>query len=342
MKNDEFVTKWVIDTVKEKYADDVALVISHTTLRIDGEPCVSYFVPITERGNELSRTFLLGGTGYDIWGIPWERLERFAALEEYNLTVLADGEILYAKDGEQAERFRALQAKLRQNLSDRAKSRECALKIYAQAKALYTEMMFVERSDVRMMAGFVLDCLAQAVAFSNHTYFKRSQTDQLAELEEIGRTGKIPEGFPTLYLDVIRENDENGQREQCRRAIRMIRDYLVEAAPDNSPREQNFQDLADWYGELSYTWLRLRHYAAENDPVKVYMWGIYLQNELNGVSADFRLKKSELMECFNADDLGAFLARADELEKTIREAIVKGGGVIREYGSKEDFLNENA
>lgn len=342
MKNDEFVTKWVIDTVKEKYADDVALVISHTTLRIDGDPCISYFVPITQRGNELSRTFLLDGTGYDIWGIAWERLERFAMLEEYNLTVLADGSILYAKDEEWADRFRALQARLRENLSDRGKSRECALKAYAQAKALYTEMLFAERSDIRMTAGYILDYLARAVAFSNHAYFKRSQTDQLAELKEIGRTGKIPEEFPAMYLSVIGESDEAAQKEKCHKAIRMIREYLEEAAPDDSPRERNFQDLADWYGELSYTWLRLHHYAENGDPVKVHMWGICLQNELNGVCGDFGLEKPELMECFDESDLGAFLARADALEKMIREAIVNGGGVIHEYDNKEDFLNENA
>ena len=64
MKNSEFVTNWIIGTVKEKYADDIALVVSHTTLRIDdSELSASYFVPITNRGNELARTFILNGEG---------------------------------------------------------------------------------------------------------------------------------------------------------------------------------------------------------------------------------------------------------------------------------------
>lgn len=342
MKNNEFVTKWVIDTVKEKYADDIALVISHTTLSMeDSEPCVSYFVPITGRGNELSRTFILDGTGFDLWGIAWERLEKFAALEEYNITVLADSEILYAKNDEWASRFETLRSKLRENLSDGGKARECALKAYARAKELYTEMLFAERSDLRMAAGYVLDFLARAVAFSNHTYFKKSQTAQLEELRQLSQTGKVPEGFSELYLSVIQENDEIGQKEKCHEAIRMIREFLEAGDPRDTPKEHNFQDLADWYAELSYTWLRLRHYAANGDFVKVYMWGIFLQNELNGVCEDFCLEKPELMECYNCKDLGAFIARADELEKRIRGEITKGGGVIREYGSKEDFLNEN-
>lgn len=341
MKNSEFVTKWVIDTVKEKYADDVALVISHTTLRIDDEPTVSYFVPVTDRGNELARTFILNGEGFDVWGIPWERLERFAELEEYNITVLADSEILYAKDDEWASRFEQLRSKQLSNLADAAKMRKCALKAYAQAKELYTEMLFAEGSDIRMIAGYVLDYLARAVAFCNHTYFKKSQIAQLEELQQLNQTGKVPEGFCELYLSVIKESDEIRQKEKCRKAVMILREYLEKIYPDDAPKEHNFQDLADWYAELSYTWLRLRHYAAEEDYIKVYMWGIFLQNELNGVCEDFGLEKPELMSCFDCKDISGFISRADELENRIRRAITSGGGVIREYSSEEDFLNEN-
>lgn len=338
MKNSEFVTKWVIDTVKEKYADDIALVISHTTLRIDdSDPCVSYFVPVTNRGNELARTFILDGTGYDIWGIPWERLENFAELEEYNITVLADSEILYAKNDEWRSRFEQLKSKQRSNLSDSKKMRECALRAYAQAKELYTEMLFAERSDIPMAAGYVMDYLARAVAFSNHTYFKKSQTAQLEELQPLEQSGK----FCELYLSVIKENGGIKQKEKCHEAIRIVREYLEKQYPGSTLKEHNWQDLADWYGELSYTWLRLRHYAAEGDFIKVYMWGIFLQSELNSVCEDFCIEKPQLMECYDHKNLDLFIDRADELEKMIRTKIAAGGGVIREYGSKEDFLNEN-
>lgn len=342
MKNNEFVTQWVIDTVKEKYADDIALVISHTTLRIDdSEQTISYFVPITNRGNELARTFILNGEGFDVWGISWERLEQFAELEEYNITVLADSEILYAKNDEWAKRFEMLKSKQRNNLADESRMRKCALKAYAQAKELYTEMLFAKRSDIRMLAGYVLDYLARAIAFCNHIYFKKSQTSQLEELQQLTQNRKMPERFSELYLSVIKENDEIKQKEKCHEAIRIVREYLEETYPANPPKEHNYQDLADWYAELSYTWLRLRHYAADGDFIKVYMWGILLQSELNSVCEDFCLEKPELMECYNYKNLDAFINRADELENWIRDVITSGGGVIHEYNSKEDFLNEN-
>lgn len=229
----------------------------------------------------------------------------------------------------------------RSNLADVSKMRKCALKAYAQAKELYLEMLFAKRSDIRMLAGYVLDYLARAVAFTHHIYFKKAQIAQLEELQQLDQMGKVPKGFYELYLSVIKENDEIKQKEKCHKVIQIVREYLEETYPNNTLKEHNYQDLANWYAELSYTWLRLRHYAADGDFVKVYMWGIFLQSELNSVCEDFCLEKPELMECYDYENLDVFIGHANELEKWIRKEITAGGGVIYEYNSKEDFLNEN-
>lgn len=342
MEKSSFVTEWVLNTVKEKYKDDIALVISHSTLRIDKEEkAMSYFVPITKRGEELACTFILEQVGYDIWAVSWERLEDFAQLAEYNITCLADAQILYARTEEDRKRFLALQARQQENLADRSKMRSCALEAYEQARKIYAEMLFAEGSDVRLGAGYVLDYLARAIAFTNSTYFKAAQTEQLQELAHMEH---VPEGFASMYLNIIREKSGEGQKRKCHEVICMVRDFLLEASPEPETaavcEEHNFQDLADWYGELSYTWLRLRHYAAYQDAVKVYMWGIYLQEELNQVCRDFGLGKMELMSVYDADNLEAFVSRADNLEGRMREIITEGGGKIREYANTEEFLNE--
>lgn len=336
-----FVTEWVIHMVRESYADDIALVVSHTTLRMDEkEKAISYFVPVTKRGEGFAQTFILSGIGYDIWGISWERLEGFAKLWEYNITCLADGEVLYARTAEDRERFEGLKRELASRLADRDTMRVCALQAYKQAKDIYLDMLFASESDVKMGAGYVLDYLAQAVAFSNHTYFRRSQTDQVRELREMKR---VPQGFEQLYSEIIVEKNVEIQKKKCYLLIGMIREYLAEEGfnkENSQPCERNFQDLADWYAELSYTWLRIRYYAGENDRVRAYMWGIYLQKELNQVCGDFGMEKIELMKYYDADDLLGFAAYADKAEGLIRTAIEKGGGRIREFADEREFLNE--
>ena len=337
----DFVTEWVLGTVKKDYAEDIALVISHTTLRMDtGQKAISYFVPITKRGEAFARTFILKGVGYDIWGIPWERLEQFAALKEYNITCLADAEILYARTENDRARFEALQKQLAHNLADNEKARIGALEYYQKAKNLFLDMLFASGSDVKLGAGYVLDYLGRAIAFSNNSYFKKSQTDQLAELENME---DVPDGFAALYEKILFERDEDLQKKDCYQIISLVQSYLsgkyIEKE-NEPPTEHNYQDLADWYGELSYTWLRIRHYVQENAPVKVYMWGIYLQNELDQVCQDFGIEKIELMKYFDAGNLSLIAIKAEDAEQLIRNAITSGGGKIHEYQNEEEFLNE--
>jgi hypothetical protein len=343
MKNSDFVTKWVLDTIRGQYADDIALVVSHTTLRInDGEKAMSYFVPITKRGSDFNQTFILSGEGFDIWGIEWERLEKFANLEEYNITCLADGEVLYARTPADAHRFEALKKQQKENLADGTLMRKCALEAYSQAKDIYLEMLFSQGSDVRLGAGYVLDYLARAIAFTNLTYFKKSQT---AQLEELQTMKNVPQNFSNQYLQVIMERSEEIQKKLCYELILTMQKFLSENALPSElssiqRRECNFQDLADWYAELSYTWLRIRHYAQERDSVKVYMWGIMLQEELNNVCADFGLEKMELMTAYDPDNLSAFVGCSDKYESEMRAIIEDGGGIIKEFKDFEEFLDE--
>lgn len=342
MKNSELVTQWVLDTVKEQYAEDIALVVSHTTLRMDREEdTVSYFVPVTRKGYEFGRTFILDGEGFDIWGIPWERLEGFAELKEYNITVLADVKVLYARNEEDLKRFEELRKRLFENLKNHGKMRACALEAYARAKEIYLQMLFGKGSDVKLGAGYVLDYLARAIAFSNGRYFKQAQVNQLDELATMER---VPNGFREKYIQVIEETSGEVQKALCYELICKVQEFLEglsEGMEETSQKkERNFQDLADWYGELSYTWLRIRYYAEKQDYIKVYMWGIYLQEELNEVCEDFGLEKQELMKYYCPDKLESFAKKADIIERTIREMIEKGGGKIHEYGTMEEFLNE--
>lgn len=336
MKNREAVTKWTLDKIRSEYRDDVALAVSHTTLRTDTEDkSISYFIPATQKGYEVARTFILNGEGIDIWAMDWERLERIANLEEYYITCLADGEILYARNAADTERFEELKKKLAENLADSEKMKKCAKEAYEQARHVYMAMIFSSGSDVKLGAGYVLDYLAQAIAFANQRYFKGAQ---IRQLEELRTMEAVPAEFPEAYQQIIRERSEEKQKRLCYELLQTVQEFLekdqAEAAPDKAVGVQDYQALADWYAELSYTWYRIRFYAEKQDAVKVYMWGIYLQDELNRVCTEYGIHKPELMAAYDADHLDQFVENADQLEQLVRNAIRRGGGVIHEY---EDF-----
>lgn len=341
MKTTTFVLEWAIDTIKREYSDDIALVLAHDETKLNPtDHHFAFFIPITKRGDDFARTFILEGIGFDIWSIHWERIENMAELNEYHISVLADAQIAYAKSPEYAKKFEMYQKLLKINLSNESKMRKLALESYAKARELYTDMLFSGESDAKMCAGYILDYLARSIAFINHSYFKRMQAEQLVELK---RMEHVPDRFAELYLDVINERCVKKQAELCHQLICMVSDFLLghkSNCGSEIEKERNFQDLSDWYAELAYTWLRLRIYAIENDAVKVYMWSIFLQKELNDVCSDFGLPKMDLMYAYDPEDLSKIVSLADEYEQRMRDIIIKNGAKINEYATIEEFLHE--
>ena len=103
---------WIGKTVRGHYTGKVALVClygSHINGTADERSDVDcYFLPKTEEGVALARTFLLEGVGYDIYPAPWERLERIAALKDSHQPLVGDVQVLYADSPADLEKLEAV------------------------------------------------------------------------------------------------------------------------------------------------------------------------------------------------------------------------------------------
>ena len=87
---------------------------------------------------------------------------------------------------------------------------------------------------------------------------------------------------------MIREKEEETQKKQCYELIHLVQDFL-ERPEALQPQEKNFQDLADWYCELSYTWLKNPLLLQSGRQHKgTYMWGIMLQEGIESCLLRFR------------------------------------------------------
>jgi hypothetical protein len=115
------LTEWVINKIKNEYADDVALLVAVEGVSVNGdghgEP-FDYFVPATERGNELSQTFIIDGVGNDLYPRSWERTRRTADLEDLATLCLGNAKILYSRSKEDEEKFEKLRERLFENLAN--------------------------------------------------------------------------------------------------------------------------------------------------------------------------------------------------------------------------------
>ncbi|WMJ23850.1 hypothetical protein RBG61_04065 [Paludicola sp. MB14-C6] len=342
----ELLLNWTIEKIKKEYNNDVALLIGNTSLKMEQDKEGSYFdyfVPINEKGNNLAETFIINGIGYDLYPRSWKRLEDMAnLLDDNNLHCLADGEILYYKNEEVKNKFISLQDKLKKNLQDKELMSKKSLEKLAIAMELYQTMMFEESiGNVRMAAGFIADFLSLAVAYSNHTYFKYNQVEQIKELF-VMKT--IPDNFIEYYKAIINADSINELKNLCHLIILTTRKYIkMKKAPiQPSHCEINYTDLSFWYQELCYTWRRIYFYCDNKDVEKVFIWSCYLQQELNTIKEEFKLQDMDLLGHYHSNNLSDIRNQANVLEKYIVSEITTHGVQLNAFESIDEFLSRKS
>ena len=341
----ERLVNWVINKIKTEYKDEVCLLIGHNTLKLEkdaDEKSLGFYIPASERASGLAKTFIIDGIGYDLFPMSWERMERTAELNEYNTTCLADAKLLYYRNEEDKKRFIGLQAKLRDNLKNPKFMLNKALEKLNVVMEIYQTMMFEETLyKIRKASGFIADYLSIAIANANLTYFRNGQTNQIPDLLAMK---SIPKDFVRLYEAIVRARSSEELKKLCYEMISNTRQFLSakKGKRENGNYNRNFEDLASWYQELRYTWRRVYHWCDKRDAVRAFMWGCFLQSELDIVREEFGISELDLLSAFNADDMTAYRKQAEILEKQIVSTIEKHGVVIDAYDSIDEFLKKNA
>ena len=345
---------WAVNKIKSEYPDDVALLVAVPDSSVNGdghgEP-FDYFVPATERGNELSQTFIIGGVGNDLYPRSWERCERTANLEDWATFCLGNGKILYSRSKEDEIRFEALRQKLFTNLNDPAFVYKNALVRLDSAMDMYRTMMFEDRLyKVRGLAGFIHYYLAMGVAFLNKTYIGDSGWHQ-GHLAMYSKWSERPSRFLEYYESILAAKTVGELRSITHLLIASARQFIAERKPKTATaKTPNYQGLADWYQELRTTWNRIYYYCEINEGDAVFIDACSLQNELSIISEEFDLFYSfnveeqfgfnelDLLGVFDVKNLEPLSKRAAELEKIIVAAIEKHNIKIRRYDTLEAFL----
>lgn len=341
----ERLLEWAINKINKDYKDDVCLLIGGSRLKLekdcDGEgfDCFDFYIPANENANSLAKTFIVDGIGYDLYPRTWDRIEKMANLDDYN-TTLMEYQILYYRTEEDKQRFLSLRNKLYENLQNPEFMFKKALERLNVAMEIYQTMMFEEKlGEVRMAAGFIADYLSVSVAFTNQTFFKKSQIEQI---EELSALPLVPENFIEYYQEIINANTIEELKKWSHLMISSTRKFLsARKAKSSNNVSADFQNLADWYQELCYTWRRIYHACDTNDAPRAFIWGCMLQQELNVVKEEFSLDKMDLLDVYNAKDLIPFHKNAEKLEKYILEKLQDHHIKINSYATVEEFIENN-
>ncbi len=352
MKKTNELTNWVISRIENEYKDDIALLIAlhgHTTNDDQHGVCFDYFVPATERGNELSETFIIDGVGHDLYPRSWERLEESVNLND--MPIILDGaEILYARSKEDEERFLSLKKRMLDNLKDEEFVYGKALEYMDEALEIYRTLIF-EDCSYRVMAeaGYIHLFLSKAVAVMNHTYAEEPimnkkqalNSDADSRIYHCPNMKQVPEGFFENAEKLMREKNPEEIKKVILELLKTTRKFILDRNPGNQAKElsnADFGALASWYRELSLTWRRIRYFADNNMAEEAYCDAGYLQQELFYIAQEFGVEEMNLLDSYDPDDLGRLKACADELERKLLSILRDHQTPVNSYESVDAFL----
>lgn len=350
------LTNWVIQRIEKEYKDDIALLIGIRGHNIGGDGhgiCFDYYVPATERGNELAETFIIDGIGHDLYPRSWERLENSVSLNDMPIAIDA-AEILYARSNEDKERFMNLKERLHENLSNPEFVYGKALEYMDQALEIYRSLIFEEKSyRVKAEAGYIHLCLSQAVAVLNHTYtesplFSEAQaldTDPDSRIYHCPEMKEVPKDFYRNAQALLKEQNPEKLKEIILLMLKDTRAFILEKEPAEesaSPSRTDYAALADWYQELSLTWRRLRLFCQNNLPELAHIDAGYLQNELLYIAQEFDVEEMNLLDAFDAGNLSALQECADSLEQKVLAILSDRQTAVLSYESVDAFLKARA
>ena len=338
----EKLEQWAVAKIQKDFQDDVCLLLDHKTLYLDkdnkaGKTGFGTFIPATTRANGLAKTFIIDGIGYDLFPQSWERYERMADIDHYNLTCLDDSTIVWARTDADRQRFESLQARFRANLKNPNLMLQRAKKWLGSATELFAEMFFDEKLHiVKQKAGHICALLSIAIAYINGTFFRHGQT---AQIDELCKMQNVPENFIEIYKSVVFEKTIDTQKKLCSRLLGITRDHLKAFENVRKSSAGELEELIDWYHELSYTWRRAGHFCEANDPVSAFIWACMLQSELGAITNDCQLPEHDILGSYDPKNLAAFHSKLKESESAIVKAIETAGGRLENYSTIDDFLN---
>jgi len=223
LKHQKEILDAILSAIREQYANDIALMIVYGSA-VNGTADENsdldvFYIPKTEKGCHLAKTFLWDGVGYDIWCGSWSILHSMLIWEDMRVSILADSELVYSASDAEREKYEVMRrnAAERKNLPVSAHDYHPALAFVSKAKHYFGEACIGNSAAF----GGVLMELVNAVCYVNRRYLKYG-TKKIAE--EISAYRCLPEDFLENYRSAVREPEK--AVEICKKLILATEEFV--------------------------------------------------------------------------------------------------------------------
>ena len=344
MDKNEKLINMVIERAKRDFPEDIA-VIGLTGSFSTGDfheksDLDLIIINNTNRGWEISASFILEDVGYDIYCTPWEtRIEAQANLMSPMISSLVDMKVLYCAKPEYMEKLNAYKQRALDVLA-KPVGKECinrAKRDIDAAKQEYANVLLTEDIGiVRYASSCVLYQVLNALTHLNNTYFKRGVKRYL---EEIATFRYIPDEVERLFMAVIEAKtveEMRGTSFELLQSIVKLYDTMYKKFV-----EQPVPTYDNLYGTYEELWCNYRNKVIASveahDKSYAYHVAMGAQNYLDEMTREIGTKKFDIMKDFDANNLEVFRNQFMNIMDEYLEAYHKVGRKTQKYETFEDL-----
>lgn len=321
-KNNKLINM-VIERAKRDFPEDIAIIgltgSFNTGDFYEKSDLDLIIINDTDRGWEISKCFILGDVGYDIYCTPWDtRIEAAANLESTRISNLLDMKVLYCAKPEYMERLNGYRQKALDALA-KPIGRDCIerAKHYIDcAKVEYTNALLTsELGRVRYAVSGVIENIFNAITSLNNTYFRKGIKRYL---EEIATYKYKPKQFEQSVMAVIDGKTVNEMRTAALQILQDTNDLYEEMYNQFIQKvEPTYDNICGIYEEL---WCNYRNKmikaTTDGDVFYAYYVARGIQDYLDEMTQIKGMKKFDIMKYFDCDNLldfkEAFMKIMDE------------------------------
>ena len=275
-----------------------------------------------ENGYCLSKTFIAGEIGHDLYCTTWQALESDAQFRHPHISKLMDSKILYCASDEYLSRLEALRKQAAE-----ADTQDAAVATLDNARKAYAKVVTAaDLGKARYFCGEMLHHLFDAIALLNGRYFRRGVRRVFEELEAMPRH---PENLKEAVDEILCARDLSQLHARLAQLLRSVENLFVSEAAAPQP-------FPGTYEEMFSNWRNKMYLAAETGDRFLSFDSLCA---LNGMLMELDYHWN-IPNKFDPNDLEANAKVFDEALDRFRKEYEKFGIAPAVYPSLEDFIRD--
>lgn len=336
-KNEKLINM-VIERAKRDFAEDIAIIgltgSFNTGDFYEKSDLDLIIINNTDKDWEISKCFILGDVGYDIYCTPWNtRIEAAANLESSRISSLLDMKVLYCAKPEYMERLNCYKQKALEALA-KPIGRDCierAAHYINAAKVEYTNALLTdELGQVRYAVSSVIENVLNAITSLNNTYFKKGIKRYL---EEIAAYQYKPEQFEQSITAAMCAKTIDEMRTAAFVLIQKINDLYNQMHHELIPKPvPTYENICGIYEEL---WCNYRNKLIKSiaDGNISYTYHVIkgIQEYLDEMTQLKGMKKFDIMKDFDPNNLQGLQEAFQYIMKEYLKVYDKLGRKVEQY-----------